>query len=93
MPNIDDDSISDDPGSTTPDISPNQQTALLPDDAMSSIVTMVDTNISQSSQHQKHPEKVLIKMEDQEEQLASSEVPKVVPKKSSARKHTTAIKT
>ena len=60
---------------------------------MSSIVTMVETNISQSSQHQKHPKKVLIKMEDQEEQLASSEVPKVVPKQSSARKKTTAIKT
>ena len=32
-------------------------------------------------------------MEEQEEQLASSAVPKVVPKKSSARKKTTAIKT
>ena len=32
-------------------------------------------------------------MEVQEEQLSSSERPKVVPKKSSARKYTTAIKT
>ena len=88
----DDDSISDDLGSTTPNISPKQQTAILPDNAVSSIVTMVETNISQSSQHQKHPKKVLIKMEEQEEQLATSEGPKVVPKKSSTRKHTTAIK-
>ena len=32
-------------------------------------------------------------MGEQEEQLASSEGPKSVPKKASARKHTTAIKT
>ena len=60
---------------------PKQQTSILPDNAMSSIVTMGETNISQSSQHQKHPKKVLIKMEEQEEQLDSSEVPKAVPKK------------
>ena len=69
----DDNSVSDAPDSTTPNILLKQQTAILPDDAMSSIVTMVETNISQSSQHQRHPKKVLIKME---EQLASSEGPK-----------------
>ena len=68
-----DNSVSDAPDITTPNISPKQQTAILPDDAMSSIVTMVETNISQSSQHQKHPKKVLIKMEEQEEQIATSE--------------------
>ena len=53
----DDNSVSDIPDSTTPNILSKQQTAILPDDAMSSIVTMVETNISQSSQHQKHPKK------------------------------------
>ena len=89
----DDYSISDGPGSTTPNISAKQQTAILPDYEMSSIVPMVETSISQSSQHQNHTKKVLIKTEDQEEQLASSEGPKGVHTQSSARKHTTAIKT
>ena len=54
----DDNSISDPPDITTPNaILFRQQTTILPDDAMSSILTMVETNIFQSSQHQKHPKK------------------------------------
>ena len=73
----DDNSISDAPDITTPNISPKQQTAILPDDAMSSIVTVIETNISQTSQHQRHPKKVLIKMEDQEEQQAHQKYQKL----------------
>ena len=89
----DDNSVSDAPDITTPNILPKEQTAILPDDAMFSIMTMVETNLFRSSQYQKHPKKVLIKMEEQEEQLTTSAGPKSVPKKSSARKHTIAIKT
>ena len=57
---IDDNSVSNSPDITTSkSILSNQQTTILPNYVMSSIVTTVETNISQSSQHQKHPKKWL----------------------------------